>query len=191
MRSKLLRKYKNRSKKPWRQIEKKFKYYELVCSPANWGKNKFYVGQYLIIRFILLSLFFAFISNKNTLCNYLLLFLTTYLLFDLMVSNISTSFITMSPLNKLRSFVLTFFAFIQIILSFGIYYKFLQDKFNYVMCNSQIIYFSAVTITTLGFGDFRPNETETSAQIVVIVEVLTGLIFITGVFARILNFKNK
>ena len=52
-----------------------------------------------------------------------------------------------------------------------------------------ILYFSAVTITTLGYGDFVPTKSGTIAQILVVFELLTGLYFLTGVLARITSFR--
>ena len=56
------------------------------------------------------------------------------------------------------------------------------------MCNSQLVYFSTVTITTLGYGEFVPNKSGTVAQILVVFELLTGIFFLTGVLARIISF---
>jgi hypothetical protein len=58
------------------------------------------------------------------------------------------------------------------------------------MCNFQVLYFRTVTITTLGYGDFVPNKSGTMAQMLVVLELLTGLYFLTGVLAKIINSKS-
>lgn len=92
-------------------------------------------------------------------------------------------------MNNLRSFILTFFTFIQVVIIYGIFYKFLQHQFSDNMCNWQVLYFSIVTITTLGYGDFVPEKWGMMAQIIVTLELLTGLFFIVGIFARIAGSK--
>lgn len=114
------------------------------------------------------------------------------MLIDLLIVNTSVSFVTKDPINSLRSFLFTFFAFTHVIIAYGIFYKFNGDQFNFILCNTQALYFSAVTITTLGYGDVLPKLSSAVAQMLVILELLTGLFFITGVLARIITFdKNK
>jgi hypothetical protein len=48
---------------------------------------------------------------------------------------------------------------------------------------SEALYFSVVTWTTLGYGDYRPTE---AARVWVIVEALTGYLFMALLVAKIL-----
>jgi len=48
---------------------------------------------------------------------------------------------------------------------------------------AEAIYFSVVTWTTLGFGDFRPTE---AARIWVMVEALIGYLFMALLVAKLL-----
>ena len=95
-----------------------------------------------------------------------------------------------NPINDLRSFLFSFFTFIHLILIFSIFFKFIGSQFKIKMCTTQALYFSAVTITTLGYGDIHPHLWATTAQITTMVEVLTGLYFVAGIFARIFNIKH-
>lgn len=133
-------------------------------------------------------MFFVIADNQFTCWNITFVILGGLLFLDIFLANISIAFVavTRAPINDLRSFFLTFTAFINIVVIYALFYKFL-DQFNYAMCNPQLLYFSFVTITTLGYGDFVPQRSGTMSQIVVIMELLTGLIFIAGVFARIIN----
>lgn len=59
-------------------------------------------------------------------------------------------------------------------------------NFRYPIWN--FIYFSAVTITTLGYGDILPNSTQ--VRIIVIIETITGVI-LTSVFASLILWNKK
>jgi voltage-gated potassium channel len=171
----------------WEKVESFFRYYEMNCSLTSCKLFVFREGCFLLIRFILLYASFTLVDNQLNFFNAILVLIGLYFLFDVVMVNTSISFVTMGPINNLRSFLFTFFTFTHIIVAFGIFYKFVQEQFASIMCDSQVLYFSTVTITTLGYGDFVPSKSGTIAQTFVILEVLTGLFFITGVFARIIS----
>jgi hypothetical protein len=179
---------KERQTQCWEKIESLFCRYEREWSPAAWKCFVYREGSYLLVRFITLCLFLYVITNKLRLLNFIILILTIYLLLDILISNTSIAFVTMKPINTLRSFFLTLFAFSHVIVAYGILYKFFGDQFNSPMCNTQVIYFSTVTITTLGYGDYAP--TGLVAQWLVVLQVLTGVFFLAGVIARIISLKN-
>jgi hypothetical protein len=107
------------------------------------------------------------------------------------MANTSIAFVTRNPINNLRSFIFTFFTFIHVVVIYGIFYKFLQHQLSENMSNLQVLYFGIVTITTLGYGDFVPEKWGTMAQIIVTLELLTGLFFIVGIFVRIAGSKGE
>jgi len=173
----------------WKTIGEFFRRYEQEWSPASSKIFVYREGWYLLLRFALLCVLFVLITGELDPWNIIILIATIYMLFDLLIVNTSVSFVTMDPINSLRSFLMTFFAFTHVIIAYGIFYKFCGYKFNSNMCYSQILYFSTVTITTLGYGDFVPKKSGTMAQVLVVLELLTGLFFLTGVLARIITFK--
>ena len=187
----LFRKRKTRQSRIWKKVENFFSCYERKCSLSSCKIFVFREGWFLLGRFVLLYISFTLISNQVSFWNIIFVGVGLYFLFDILMVNTSVSFVTMKPISNLRSFLFTFFAFTQIIIVFAIFYKFYQEEFVSRMCDSQVLYFSAVTMTTLGYGDFVPNRSGTIAQTLVILEVLTGLFFVTGVFARIINFSAK
>ncbi len=166
-----------------------FRRYEQEWSPSSWKTFVYREGWYLLLRFLILCVLFLLTNNELNLWNIIILIATICLLLDLLIANTSVSFVTMAPINSLRSFLLTLFAFTHVIIAYGIFYKFYGNQFNSSMCNFQVLYFSTITITTLGYGDFVPNKSGTMAQMLVVFELLTGLYFLTGVLARIINFK--
>lgn len=175
----------------WERIATFFRRYEQEWSLT---ARKFFVyreGWYLLVRVVILGTLFMMITTDVNIKNILILILAAYFLLDLLIVNTSIAFVTMAPISSLRSFLLTFFAFTHIIVAFGIFYKFYGDQFNAIMCDSQILYFSTITITTLGYGDFVPSRSGTMVQILVIKEVLTGLFFVAGVLARVINREKK
>jgi hypothetical protein len=171
----------------WETIGSFFRRYEQEWSPAATKLFVYREGWYLLLRVAALGALFMMITTEVNIKNILILFLTIYLLIDLLIVNTSIAFVTMQPISSLRSFLLTLFAFTHIIVAFSIFYKFYGDQFNTTMCDSQILYFSTITITTLGYGDFVPKKSGTMVQLLVIKEVLTGLFFVTGVLARVIN----
>jgi hypothetical protein len=175
----------------WKKIGEFFGRYEQKWSPAASKMFVYREGWYLVVRFASLCVFLLLITGDVNLGNIIILALTTYMLLDLLIVNTSIAFVTMKPINSLRSFLLTLFAFTHIIIVFSIFYKFYGNQFNSTMCDSQLLYFSTITITTLGYGDFVPKKSGTMAQILVIKEVLIGLLFVTGVLARIINRSNE
>jgi hypothetical protein len=184
--------YPKRKKKQdhlWKTIGELFRRYEQEWSPASWKTFVYREGWYLLLRFSVLYVLFLLTNSEPNLWNIIILMATICLLLDLLIANTSVSFVTMDPINSLRSFLLTLFAFTHVIIAYGIFYKFYANQFNSNMCNFQVLYFSTVTITTLGYGDFVPNKSGTMAQMLVVLELLTGLYFLTGVLARIINFK--
>jgi hypothetical protein len=171
----------------WETIGTFFRRYEQEWGPAATKLFVYREGWYLLLRAAGLTALLMMITTEVNIKNILILTLTAYLLLDLLIVNTSIAFVTMQPISNLRSFLLTLFAFTHIIVAFGIFYKFYGDQFNTTMCDSQILYFSTITITTLGYGDFVPKKSGTMVQILVIKEVLTGLFFVTGVLARVIN----
>jgi hypothetical protein len=182
---------KKKQEQLWQGIGKLLRRYEQEGNPASWKIFVNREGWYLWIRFALLCALFYLMSSEFNVWNIFILLIAAFSLVDILAANTSASFVTMQPIDNLRSFILTFFAFTHIIVAFAIFYKYNQEQFAFKMCTTQLLYFSAVTITTLGDGTFLPNRTGTAVQVLIIVELLIGLFFITGVFARIINLDIK
>jgi hypothetical protein len=64
--------------------------------------------------------------------------------------------------------------------------KIINDKFKYSLWN--FLYFSTVTITTLGYGDILPNST--LVRVLVMFETVFG-VFIIGMFGSCLFWNKK
>jgi hypothetical protein len=100
-------------------------------------------------------------------------FLTETILYLLAV--ILLSDIYDPPISKARSFILLFINYIEINLSFAIIYYWL-DCVEGLESKFDSVYFSFVTFTTLGYGDFLPISS--GAKLTVIIEILVMLMFV-------------
>jgi hypothetical protein len=177
--------------KLWKSVSGCFEWYETKCSPASWSIFRYREGWYLLLRFASLLIGLIFANGSLSLINFIIGIFALLFFIDIIIANTSIAFVTKNPISDLRSLLFSFFTFTHLILIFSICYKFIESQFEMRMCTSQALYFSAVTITTLGYGDIHPQLWATTAQFVTIIEVLTGLYFIAGIFARIFNIKHE
>ena len=93
-------------------------------------------------------------------------------------------------IDLLRSLILAVLNYIEIVLIFSAFYKFLPiESFNTPIIGFDLFYFSLVTITTLGYGDIRPCPGSLLAKILITIELILGLTFIIIVLGTIIpNF---
>lgn len=80
------------------------------------------------------------------------------------------------PLNTYDRIVLVLHSYVEITINFAIiYYLGFRDcGFTHPIQSAvQSLYFSAITITTLGYGDLAPSQQ--ASQILVVYEVINGL----------------
>lgn len=94
------------------------------------------------------------------------------------------------PLSIMRSLILLFVDLLQIILCFSILYLSkpvieISECGNIVSHPFQSIYFSFVTITTLGYGDLRPVSAY--GRFLVCFEAFFGLVFVLLIFGSFLQ----
>ena len=130
------------------------------------------------IRFIIL-LVLAATSPLN--CWYLkslAIAVAFLLILDIVIVHTAIAFVTQKPENLLRSAILSTFSFVQLPVAFAIFYRSLNNSFCSPLSTIQALYFSVVTITTLGYGDIKPKADASVAQGLVIAEVVIGVYFI-------------
>ena len=183
--------------------------YEAKYSPMRWfncwsGLLKGRAGWYVSIRFVpvLASLILAEAWSAPSFYGIPLdifpVAIGALFLLDILIANTSIAFISRGPVHILRSIVLTIFSFAQVVVIFAVFYVSLEDSFTMstspepaVKLNPvQATYFSLVTITTLGYGDFLPKSDMPWVQIVVMFELIVGLYFIAVVLVVIIGWTN-
>lgn len=148
--------------------------------------RKLGVEIYVIIKLILPLIFFKFHLTDNT----FVLFFTVYMLIETILylsSLIFLSDIYASPITYKRSLLLLFINFVEIGLEYAVifsYFNLHSNNFFTQNINSaiDIIYFSFVSLSTLGFGDI--SVTNSIGKVIVLSQILTFILFV-GLF---LNF---
>ena len=177
--------------KRWLQFEKYLIWWESRGSPFRWCNDKIFkkrAGVYIITRCLLLliGLFIIKPGGQNFL-SIVTIIISIFFLVDIILSNTSIAFATRFPARPLRSVVLTIFSFVQIVIVFSILYKYLSNDFdgNVYLTWVQSLYFSIVTITTLGYGDFTPSSDATLLQLVIFAQLVIGVYFLAIVLTVI------
>jgi len=148
--------------------------------------RKLGVEIYVISKLILPLIFFKLHLTSSP----IVLGITIYMLVETLLylsSLIFLSDIYASPITYKRSLLLLFINFIEIGLEYAVifsffnshYANFFSDKIN---SSLDIIYFSFVSLSTLGFGDIY--VTNNIGKVIILFQILTFILFV-GLF---LNF---
>ncbi len=128
---------------------------------------------------------------KTILLNIFLSLVSLIIIFDIVVATTSAAFISRFFSIPLRSILLTLFSFFQLVIAFAVFYRQFASQFKDIVINQfQAIYFSFVTITTLGYGDFTPLPTAWHIQSIVIIQLVLGLYFLVIMLSIITNWVN-
>jgi hypothetical protein len=163
------------------------------------GRLQDKAGLLIFIQFqiLLLALLFEYrFSKPNPSCILLLavpIVVSIYLIFDILLVNSSVAFVSRFPADPLRSALFANFCFVNLVFAFSIFYLALGDCFNPVIDNPiEALYFSFVTMTTLGYGDFHPTqENGWPVQLVVIFQLSIGLYFLAVLINIFVSWTNK
>lgn len=157
-------------------------------------------GWFLIFQlfFLLIILFIVSILNlrfsydiSNFIGSVVCGLLSITMIIDILLVNTGVAFKSRYPLDVFRTMLCTWFVFIQIIIAFSIFFLLLRDNFKDIDLNwFKSIYFSFVTITTLGYGDIQIKTEAWWLQFTVILELIVGLYFLVVVFAIITSWAN-
>lgn len=179
--------------KVWSGAEKFLEDYQTRFSPTKWkwltsffnGREGWYV--FLRLAFLLVALITVF-SVPSGWCRKVLTAVSVLLLLDILIYNTSVAIITRQPISSLRSIILTFLSYLSVGISFAVLYAGLRNDFGPKPLSSawQALYFSLVTMTTLGYGDITPLSDRYTAQILVILELGVSLYFLVILVGRVI-----
>jgi len=115
---------------------------------------------------------------------YLMLPLMLVRLVDLILINVSITFTSKCPANMLRSVILTFAGYVQVILIYAYLYAIIGTlSFPKYESVNDAVYFSFGTILTVGYGNLDP--TGFLARLLVASELILGLFFVATVIAQV------
>jgi ABC-type multidrug transport system fused ATPase/permease subunit len=94
--------------------------------------------------------------------------------------------------DRLRSFIWAILNYIEMIFIFAIFYKYLPDgTFNLDLTGFGLVYFSFITITTVGFGDIYPNPDATFAKSLICFEIAFGILFVIIVLGTLVTILSE
>ena len=148
-----------------------------------------YIASYLNFVY-LLNIFWLWLIVTILVC-----LLAIYRLMEILATfamlHLKSSYHSKSPVHAL---VLTFVSYINIIIVFAILFIVIGDVFgdtfsstsSNFLCKDLInpIYFSFVTITTLGYGDLSPQTW--AGKLLVIAQILIGILTIVVIVQRVI-----
>lgn len=158
----------------------------------NPSKDSALVALIAWLLLLLLSLF-CFAPSPFGVSRFFAALLAAYSIGDSLLVNTSIVFASQQPRLPLRSAILGGFAFFELSLAFAVFYLLLPEKAMHPELKDGLtaLYFSLVTIVTLGYGDIRPSHCSQQAQVLVMAEIIIGLYFLYTLFATIVNWANS
>jgi|GEM_PF-5813752 len=148
----------------------------------------------MLALFVLLLL--AVYVPKTTIIGLILSVIVTllvlYIIIDIIFVNTSIAFTSRSPASPLRTTVLALLSFFSIPLAFSAVFALIPSHFSPPLDNFvRAIYFSFITITTIGYGDIKPYPEAWLPQILIVVEVILGVYFLVILIAIMSNWANN
>ena len=171
----------------WRRVDKALSYYENELSPTAWcGVFINRAGIWVVLRglILLVALKAVFCIEAWAWKPFLALLAVALLLDILLVHTSQAARLTRKPKHFLRSLILSLSSYFEIAVVFAVLYGLVAYQFNPPLGARRALYFSFVTIATLGYGDIVPHSDGWTAQLFVIAEIAIGLYFVAIVIAR-------
>ena len=163
-----------------------------VCKVAVHYRFASFLSEfYVVLRFIVLILVFLLVSQFS---NWLCVAIVTYCLVDGLNYRLCIIFVDryakdwgLRSLN--RSLILLFINYAELIVGFATLYLMTgsigYSKDQILSSHAEALYFSVVTITTLGYGDLKPIHA--IGRWLTTVETLTGVVLIVLIIGTFLT----
>jgi len=124
--------------------------------------------------------------------SYFIAFPAAYYVVDAVLVNTSITFISQQPIHRLRSVLLTMLNVLNVGLAYAVAYAAQREAFAQPLTALQSIYFSFSTVTTLGYGDIKPDGLNAwTGQLTVVLELITGLYLLAGVLAVVVSWAQQ
>ncbi len=189
------------SGKRWLSVHLWLARYDERYSPRNWfgawgGLLVARVGLYVVLRFValLLALFLASLAHQGgaagIVSGALAWAIAACAIVDILLAHTYIAFVRRSTADPLRTTVLALFSFAQLALAYGVLYALIGSQFQPPLHAVRAVYFSFITISTLGYGDIRPIDDAWLAQSMVVAELIFGLYFLAVVVAIVTSWAN-
>lgn len=178
----------------WLNVERWLMCWEFRYSPRRWccwkGLFEERKGIYLMARLaVVVALCVVLGQSYGTAWHSWMLVFSDIvgLLFlaDLLFSNTSIAFVTAYPANPIRSATFTLLGLITLSMIFALFFLGIPNHFTPCLNPVSAMYFSLVTMATVGYGDIRPLDNHGLAQLMVFLEVMLGAYFVMVIVAII------
>jgi hypothetical protein len=176
----------------WNTAEDRLSGYTAERSLVRRLRRKNREGRYMLESFVVLVVFTwvatTWTGGSPTWTRVLSAGLPVGYLLDSAIVNTSIVFVTRDPIHPLRSVLLTFVAFVNVGVAFAAIYA-LEQCLKHAQSFHEFVYFSFITLATIGFGDIVPSGQ--LSRWTVVAEVLTGLYFLAAVFSTVTAWPQR
>jgi len=176
--------------KAWLRFEK----YLLACaeaSPLHYFDIMGRPGLYHLIRAGCLLGALAIAAPTSISRCVLALCVCVYFLFDLLTISTCATFISRNPTHPLRTLIFTISTLLQVAFVFATFYWLMASQFSGITGRFDAVYFSVVTISTLGYGDIHPGADAHAVKLLVICELMLGLYVLAGLLSVVAGWGNS
>ena len=145
----------------------------------------------LLIAAVVLGAFFR--SDEASGFLPVLVLLAAIYIVDAILVSAAILFVTHNPIDQLRSLLLTLFTVANVAVAFAVFYVALPGCIaNRLLRPLEAVYFSFVTIATLGYGDLHPaGRCAWRGQLVVMTELAAGVFFLAVVVGAVVAWTPR
>jgi hypothetical protein len=164
-------------------------------SPLHLFRFEGRAGLYHACRLILLTATLVLAKSHGSWFTMVIpLAVGSYFLYDIVLLSTFATFVSRYPAHPLRSLTLNLSSFFQCACAYAIFYKIVGDMFSRTLTTVDSIYFSVVTIATVGYGDIAVSHSYEHAELVellIISEIVVGLYMLAGLIAVVAGWANQ
>jgi len=181
--------HRTRVKGFWTRIETCLTRYYWKCSAVRRLGFRYREGWYFSFAFLLLTSLIWLALNGLRSRPWIPALIAVYYIVDSLLVNTWITFITRSPINPLRSIVLTLTNVVNIGVAFAVLHAAQDGAFSDRLTVVKVVYFSFATMMTIGYGDIVP--TCNLARMTIVLQVLVGLYFLAAIVTTVVQSPQK
>jgi hypothetical protein len=164
-------------------------------SPMKLFRDGGRAGLYHFLRLgVLITAVLVANPHGSWVARYVPVLVSIYFLYDILLLSTYATFVSRYPAHPLRSLTLNLSSFFQCALAYAVAYKLAGDLFSRTLHSVDSIYFSVVTIATVGYGDIQILGSLRPAWIVellIVSEIMIGLYMLAGLIAVVAGWANQ